>query len=100
MKHKMFTVFDSAAGAYLPPFVLPAEAMAVRVFSDCVNSSDHQFGKHPSDYTLFELGVWDDSAGVVSLLPSGGGKIVNGLEVIAEVKWDDAQQAFDLESVS
>lgn len=82
MKFKIFSVFDVKAGAYLPPFFLPETAVAVRCFSDCVNSDDHQFGKHPGDYTLFELGSFDDSVCLVSCTPSPV-KVVNGLEVIA-----------------
>lgn len=61
MKHNVFSIYDSKANAYLPPFFLPTVAMAVRAFSDCVNSDDHQFGKHPSDFTLWHLGTWDDA---------------------------------------
>lgn len=60
MIYKQFSVHDVKAGAYLPPFVLPRAAQASRIFMDCVNSKDHQFGNHPEDYTLFELGSWDD----------------------------------------
>ena len=98
MKHKIFSIFDSKAGAYLPPFFMPESAMATRVFGDCVNSKDHQFGKHPGDYTLFEVGVWDDAVCVIVCLPAAS-KIVNGLEVVVEVNWDETQQAFDLKAV-
>ncbi len=81
MKHKMFSIFDVKAQAYLPPFCLHETAMAVRSFSDCVNSGDHAFGRHPGDYTLFELGSFDDSVCVVSCTPSAM-KVVNGLEVV------------------
>ncbi len=81
MKHEIFSIFDSAARAYLPPFVLPEETMAIRVFSDCVNSGDHQFGAHPGDYTLFNLGVWDNSKGVIMPLLACK-KVCNGLELV------------------
>lgn len=57
---KLYTVFDEKAEAFLPPFFVPAHGLALRAFKDCVNSNDHQFGKHPADYTLFYLGTWDD----------------------------------------
>lgn len=60
MIHQLFSIFDAKAQAYLPPFILPRQEMAERVFSDAVNSNDHQFGKHPEDYTLFLLGTFDD----------------------------------------
>ncbi len=66
MKHKMFSIFDAKALAYLPPFCLPEAGMAVRTFGDCVNSDDHQFGAHPEDYTLFLIGTFDDRTGIVA----------------------------------
>ena len=63
MRHKLFSVYDSAAEAYLPPFILPNVQMAQRIFGDCINSPEHQFSKHPEDYTLFELGIFDDETG-------------------------------------
>ena len=63
MIHCIFSVYDAKAEAYLPPFILPKTEMAQRVFSDCVNSEDHQFGRHPADYTLFHLGTFDDITG-------------------------------------
>ncbi len=91
MKHKIFSIFDSVAQCYLPPFCLHEKAMAVRTFGDCVNSSDHQFGKHPGDYTLFELGSFDDSVCVVSCTP-GAVKLVNGLELVDEVSFAESGQ--------
>jgi hypothetical protein len=60
MIHNVFSIYDSKAAAYLPPFILPRIEMGQRVFSDAINSKDHQFGKHPEDYTLFHLGTFDD----------------------------------------
>jgi len=63
MIHYVFTVYDQKAHAYLPPFVLHHKDMATRIFSDCVNSNDHQFGRHPADYTLYCIGEYDDASG-------------------------------------
>lgn len=97
MIHKMFSIFDSAAEAYLPPFALPTEGMAVRTFTDCVNSEKHQFGVNPGDYTLFELGTFDDGKGVFDALPACL-KVCNGLEVWR--RSGEVQQSFDLKEVS
>lgn len=61
MEHKIFSIYDQKAHAYLPPFTLPNSDMALRTFADCVNADGHAFNRHPSDYTLCELGVYDDS---------------------------------------
>ena len=50
---------------YLPPFILPETGMAIRTFSDCINSRDHQFSKHPQDYTLFKIANFNDDNGHV-----------------------------------
>lgn len=63
MKHKIFTIFDSKANAFLTPFYLPEQGMAARTFADCINSDTHQFSKHPADYTLYCTGEWDDKTG-------------------------------------
>jgi len=63
MQLHIYSIFDAKASAYLPPFYLHNDAMAVRVFADCVNSEQHAFSKHPEDYTLFHLGIFDDSNG-------------------------------------
>lgn len=63
MIHKMFSIYDAKAKAYLPPFILPEVGMATRAFGDAVNSTDHQFNKHPSDYFLHQIATFDDAVG-------------------------------------
>ena len=58
---KTFSVYDSAAGAYLQPFFAPTVSVAMRSFSDAVNDPNHQFNKHAADYSLYLLGDFDDS---------------------------------------
>ncbi len=81
MKHKIFSIHDQKAKAFLPPFFLPETGMALRTFGDCVNSQSHQFNKHPEDYTIFELGTFDDNTGKIVLenAPQSRG---NGVEFI------------------
>lgn len=67
MINKMFTIHDTKAKAYLPPFFLPEEGMAIRTFSQCINSKEHQFGRSPADYNLFLIGTFDDTTATVSL---------------------------------
>jgi len=78
MKHHIFTVFDSKAKAYLTPFFLHEDGMAIRVFSDCINDKTHMFGKHPEDYTLFNIGSWNDDK--AKFLTNNPISLGNGLE--------------------
>ncbi len=66
MIHKIYSIYDSKAESYTPPFFQHQEAMAVRTFSDCCNDPGHTFGKHPEDYTLFDLGQYDDTTGFIT----------------------------------
>lgn len=81
MIHNLFTIHDVKAMAFLPPFILPRSEMAVRTFSDCINSKDHQFGAHPEDYTLFRLGRFDDETAKY-ILEDAPYSIGNGLEFV------------------
>lgn len=81
MIYEVFSVHDSKAEAFLPPFILPMQAQAIRVFENCINSDDHQFGVNPHDYTLFRLGNFDDSSGQF-LLARTIESLGNGVEFI------------------
>lgn len=58
---KVFSVFDGAVGAYMAPFFMHSRGQAIRSFSDTADDANSTIGKHPQDYTLFELGEFDDS---------------------------------------
>jgi len=60
MIHQIYTVFDSKVAGYLRPFFAQTKGAAVRDFSDAVNDPAHSFNRHAEDYTLFELGTFDD----------------------------------------
>lgn len=64
---RMFSVYDSKAKAFLPPFFMPVDAVAKRTFSDCANDPRHAFCMHPEDYTLFALGTFDDNNAAVEI---------------------------------
>lgn len=67
MQFKIFTVYDCKAEAYLPPFYMAKSGQAVRAFSDMANDPTHAFYKHAEDYTLFQLGVFDDNSATFDL---------------------------------
>ena len=67
---KVYTIYYSGVEAYLQPFFMAANGAAIRGFSEIVNDPTHQFAKHPGDYTLFELGTYDDITAKFEMLPS------------------------------
>nr|WAE43871.1 MAG: nonstructural protein [Microviridae sp.] len=64
---KIFAVYDSKAEAYLPPFFLLSRGMALRSFTEIATDGKSQIFKYPADFTLFELGEYDDSNATFSL---------------------------------
>lgn len=58
---KVFGIYDSKASAYLPPFMMKTIGEAERALSGHVNDPQHNFSKYAEDFTLFDLGSWDDS---------------------------------------
>lgn len=65
---KIFTVYDSKTEAYLPPFYAQATGAGLRIFIEAAGTAEHQFHKHAGDYTLFEIGEWDELRG--ELMPN------------------------------
>lgn len=61
MKTKVFTILDSKASVYGVPFFLQNEAVAVRMFTDLTNDPKSQIAQHPEDYTLYEIGAYEDA---------------------------------------
>lgn len=59
----VLAVKDLALGSFLPPFTVPAVGVAVRQFGDEVKSSDSPLSKHPEDYELWRLAMFDEDKG-------------------------------------
>lgn len=58
--HCIFSIYDSKTAAYLQPFFMQTKPAAIRAISDTLSDPNHQFAKHPEDYTLFYLGTFED----------------------------------------
>lgn len=67
MKQHVFTVYDIKADAYLPPFIEMTVDLAKRRMQMCVADGTHLFAQFPDDFTLYELGIWDDNKGEVTM---------------------------------
>lgn len=63
MKLKVFAIYDAAVGAYMQPFYVQSKGQAIRMWLDTVSDEKTQFNKHPADFTLFELGEYDEESG-------------------------------------
>ena len=62
----LYTVFDSKANAFLPPFTAPTDLVAQRMVGDACKDATHPWAMHPGDYTLYAIGKWDEVTGDIT----------------------------------
>lgn len=93
MKIKVFSVYDSKVQAYMQPFFATTVGAATRSFSDACLNEESQFAKHPEDYTLFQVGEFDDSEGGFLAFPAAV-SLGNALEYVAKAAEPGVPNAF------
>ncbi|AXL15325.1 nonstructural protein [Microviridae sp.] len=84
MKIVVYSIRDSASGAFQKPFFARSDGEAMRAFGDVANDETHAVGQHPEHYTLFRLGQFDDSN--AEILPETKESLANGLELVSQNK--------------
>lgn len=65
MKSKIFAVYDSKVAAYAQPFHMESIGAAIRAFADTCEDPQSMLCKHPHDFTLFQIGEYDDTTGTL-----------------------------------
>lgn len=69
MIHVVVSIHDVKAGRFSPPMCYVSLGVAARAFADAVLNED-VLSKHPGDYSLFQIGEFDDvSAQMVNMVP-------------------------------
>lgn len=63
MRQNIYSIFDSALGAYLRPFFAASDGVALRSFTDIATDAEHPIGQHPEHYTLVRIGTYEDENG-------------------------------------
>lgn len=61
---KIFTVYDAASGIYLKPFFSRSKGEAMRSILDILDDKSHDLSKYSADYTMFDMGTYDDCTGM------------------------------------
>ncbi len=70
---RIFSVFDSKAEVWMQPRYELNAGVALREFADIAQGINDPQGRpnpiamHPEDYTLFELGRWDQDNGHITM---------------------------------
>lgn len=63
---KVYSVYDEKAGIFAQPFFMPNKGTALRAMSGVFKNTEHEFSKFPQDYTIYELGDYDDNSGRIN----------------------------------
>lgn len=69
MIFKVLAVYDVKAQAFMTPFFTSTLAVGVRSFTAAVNAKGTAMGDSPGDFTLYELGTFNDEKAEFELLP-------------------------------
>lgn len=64
---QVIVVRDSKADCYGQPQFVPSIGGAVRSFGDEANNEKSPISRHPEDYSLFHIGIYDDSTARMEL---------------------------------
>lgn len=59
----MFSLFDTKTGTFATPFFMNHRGAAFRAVMDVASDMTTSIGRHPADYALYELGLFDDQTG-------------------------------------
>lgn len=67
LRQRFYSILDTKAEAYSPPFLAMNDAVASRMFSNSVNQEETtQLFHHPEDFVLFCIGEFDALEGKLS----------------------------------
>lgn len=61
----VFAVRDVKAECFGSLMVLPTRGLAIRSFTDACRDARSPMAQYPSDYSLYELGTYDDVSGQI-----------------------------------
>jgi len=90
MKLNAYSIYDTASGTFMRPFFTTADGQAMRSFKDISTDADHEIGKHPEDYTLYRLGIFNDNTG--EFIPETPEVLATALAMVAASRNVDREQ--------
>lgn len=65
---KMYSLYDSKALIYSPPFTAVSHGLAMRMVMEVASDLQTSVGRHPADFTLYCIGAFNDQSG--EMLPA------------------------------
>lgn len=88
-------VHDRQLNAFMRPFVAQSPGQAIRSFRDEVNREGSEMNRHPEDYTLYRVGVWDQQTGEIAKAHPAPEQLAIATNLIERKRHIDAPNATD-----
>lgn len=63
MMYRAYSVYDRKGLIYAPPFFAINHGTAIRMITDTVADMSTSLARHPNDYVLYCIGIYDDQSG-------------------------------------
>lgn len=81
---KLFTLYDSKSETYTAPQLHKTKAEALRSFAGAVNAGSQGgvIAAHPADFTLFEIGTWDEENCTLTVIDKVS--VANGIDLVEQ----------------
>lgn len=92
MKLLILAIRDAKSQLYGNPLFFVTKGAAVRAFSDVINDGKSDYAKHPEDYSLWQLGTYDDQTGDIAPLDKGILPVIQGITLRTEALPADPAQ--------
>lgn len=66
-RHKVFLLKDDKSSSYGPPFIDENRGKVIRGIQEELQKGQAVWAKHPQDFTLFEVGEFDQRDGTITM---------------------------------
>lgn len=63
MKMQVVAIYDQKSKLFSQPYVYSTVGVAARSWQDAVSDPKSDYARHPEDFSLYLLAVYDDEAG-------------------------------------
>lgn len=81
---KVFSIYDSKAEVFAIPVFFRNAGEAIRAFQTAVGDAESPYCQHPEDYSLHEIGSFDEDSGALVALERGPLHLTGALQLKGE----------------
>ena len=66
MELRIYAIYDTKAAAFNTPFTAHTDELAIRSAKDVAADTNTVYGRHPEDFVLYHVGIFNDQTGEVA----------------------------------